>query len=240
MAVQATVQETWRAVLARIFSRDLSSEVHQEIARFKIGEGGFTGSPREPKDPDASFTDLESEGTPLASGGTAAFTNGSVTVTGTGTSFDVDLSPGDWIKPGPDFSTPPGDEFGSAGDPGSEVDEWGEVQSVDSPTQVTLVNPYAGSTISGREVRKASEPLFTFRKNLADGDVLFSSSSPAITEITAVVDTGEANNDQLGNDPEFFELGLFDENGVMLVYVTFDAETKNSGIQLNHVIELIF
>lgn len=236
MSVNATVQESWRGVLARVFARDVA-DVQSEITRFKIGEGGFTGSPPVPKAPDYTRTDLESEGEPLASGGTVGFVNGSPTVTGTGTSFLADVSPGQWIKPGPDFS---GVTFGSAGVPGSEVDEWGEVDTVVSDTEITLAANYTGSTLSGREGRLAAEPLFTFRKALVAGDVLLNSTSPAIDEITAIVAAGEANLDQLGNNPEFFELGLFDANGVMLVYVTFDLETKSGAVQLNHVIQLVF
>jgi hypothetical protein len=239
MSVNATVQESWRGVLARVFARDVS-DTQQEIVRFKIGEGGFTGAPKVPISPDATYLDLESEGAALGSGGTGSFTNGSAIVTGTGTQFTVDCAPGEWIKPGPDFTGGVGSEFGSAGDPGSEHDTWGQILTVDNDLQITLTANYAGSTIAGREVRLASEPLFTFRKTLVAGDVLLLSTSPAIDEITAIVAAGEANADQLANNPEFFELGLFDANGVMLVYVTFDLETKSGAVQLNHIIQLVF
>jgi len=236
LAVQATVQEGWRTILARIFSLDVA-DVHSDIGFFKIGEGGFVNvPPKQPIAPVGTRTDLESEGAPLAGGGTATFTNGTTAVVGVGTSFLADVAVGEWIKPGPTVSG----FVSSAGVPGSEVDEWGEVQSVTDNLNIVLTAVYAGATLGGREVRKASEPLFTFRKTLTAGEVLFNSAVPAITEITAIVAAGEANADQLANPPEFFELGVFDANGVMICYVTFDQETKTGLVQLNHIVNLIF
>lgn len=236
MAVQGIIPNVWRTVLARVFARDVA-DAQAEFVRFKIGEGGFVDvPPKQPIAPAATRTDLESEGTPLAGGGTALFTNGSPTVTGIGTTFLADLVPGQWIKPGPT----PGVTYGSAGVPGSEIDEWGEILSVDTNLQVTLTANYTGATLGGREVRKADEPLFTFRKTLLAADVTLFSSLPAITEIDAITLAGEANLDQLGNNPEFFELGIFDANGVMIAYVTFDMQTKSGAVQLNNIIQIVF
>ena len=239
MAVQGIIPNVWRTVLARVFARDVG-DTQSEIVRFKIGEGGYVDTPpKQPIAPVATKTDLDSEGAVLAGGGTATFTNASPIVTGIGTSFLADLAVGQWIKPGP---TPSG-FVGSAGVPGSEVDEWGQILTVDNNLQVTLTAGYAGATLAGREVRKATaaqSPLFTFRKTLLAADVTLFSSLPAITEIDAIVLAGEANLDQLGNLPEFFELGLFDANGVMVAYITFDLQTKSGAIQLNSIIQLVF
>lgn len=233
MAATAVVTEVWRTIIARVLSRDLADS-YAEHDFFKIGEGGSSGGL--PVAPDATRTDIAGEGEPLANGGTVAFTNGSATVTGTGTTFTVDVSIGDWIKPGPDFT---GVTFGSAGVPGSDVDEWGQVLTVDSDTQITLNATYIGASISGRECRSAPEPYFVFRRTLSAGDVLFNSAVPAITEVTSVVLSTDANLDQLGNAPEFFELGLFDANGVMTVYMTMDQQTKTVSVQLNNVIDIV-
>jgi hypothetical protein len=238
VASSAKIQNGWREILARVYALDASTQAQADISRFKIGEGGSSGG--SPITPDETYTDLESEGAALAGGGTAIFTNSSAIVTGTGTNFTADVSAGEWIKPGPTFSgvgaTPQ-----SAGDPGSEYDEWGEVQSVDSTTQITLVSNYTGATTAvAREVRKAAEPLFTFRKTLTTADVLYSSGLPAITEVTMNVLSGEANSDQLGNDPDFYEVGVFDSNGVMVAYMTMDLQTKIVGVQLVNVIDMVF
>lgn len=236
--VQAVVQEGWREILARVHSLD-APEAFAEIARFKLGEGGFVDiPPKEPITPDPTFLDLQSEGAALPGGGTATFTNLNGAVVGVGTSFLADVSPGDWIKPGPEFLVE-GLVPNSSGDVGTEVDDWAEVALVVDNLNITLVVPYIGATVT-RVVRKASEPLFTFRKTLTVADVLFTSAVPAITEITAIALAGEGNLDQLGNNPIYFELGVFDQNNVMMIYMTFPLETKTPAIQLNHVLELVF
>lgn len=236
MAVQGIVSEVWRTVLSRVYALD-TADTKKDIVRFKIGEGGFVNvPPKVPVAPLATRTDLASEGDVLAGGGTALFTNGSNIVTGTATSFLVDLAVGQWIKPGPSA----GVGYGSAGLPGSEVDDWGQILTVDNNLQVTLTAPYIGATLGGRGVRKAAEPLFTFRKALTIADVTWFSAVPAITEIDNIVLAGEANSDQLGNPPEFFEVGVFDDNGVMLGYITFDLQTKTPGVQLNCIAQLVW
>ena len=181
MAIDAIVSNGWREILARVYARDITQNL-AEITRFKIGEGGGSGG--SPITPDATFTDVEGEGAPLSGGGTAIFTNGTAIVAGSGTSFLSDVSVGEWIKPGPTFLTE-GATPQSSGDPGTEYDDWGEVQSVDNDSQITLVSNYTGvTTSSGRQVRKASEPLFVFRKDLLTTEVVYSSGLPAITEIT--------------------------------------------------------
>lgn len=244
MTASAIIQRDWRTVLAELWARDIVAayRTKKDVVRFKIGEGGFINvPPKVPKNPSEILTDLESEGATLPSGGTVQFTNGSPIVQGLGTNFTVDVSPGDWIKPGPEPAAS-GDPY-SAGDPGSEEDFWGQVLSVDSAVQITLNANYGGTThlfAEARDGRTASEPLFTFRKALGAGDVLFNSAVPAITEVTTTVGALEANADQLGNPPEFFELGGFDENGVMVFYCTFDEVTKISGVQVVTIIDLVY
>jgi len=238
MTASAKIQNGWRSILSRVYARDVT-QTQREIVSFKIGEGGYTGGPPVPKTPDETLLDLESEGVPLAGGGTCAFVNGSPTVTGLGTSFLADVAIGDWIKPGPEPSTNP---F-SAGVLGSEEDVWGQVQSVDSNTQITLTANYAGGShplSQGRACHESTLPLYTFRKALDAAEVAHFSDLPAITEVTATVDGGEANDDGFGGSPEFFELGLFDSDGVMVAYATVDEEEKILGVALVHLIDIVW
>jgi len=238
-SVQAIVQEGWREVLARVYARDVA-DTQSEITYYKIGEGGFIDlPPKTPITPDPTFRDLQSEGTPLAGGGVCEFTNGLAAVAGVGTTFLADVAVGDWIKPGP----LPSAFVNAAGQPGSEEDGWGQVLFVNSNVSITLTAPYVGGThllAEARRCHKASTPLFTFRKAMANADVLFSSGVPAITEVTAVVLAAEANATQLAVSPQFYELGLYDANNVLLVYMTFPLETKTLAIQLNHILELVW
>lgn len=240
--VSAIVQEGWREVQARLYSLD-AAQSYAEPYLFKIGEGGFVDlPPKEPVTPDPTRDDIFSEGDAVA--GTATFTNLSATVTGVGTTFLADVSPGDWVKPGPTFGVLGGLEGAnarSAGDIGSEYDEWAEVLAVPGNTSITLTAPYTGATTAvPRALHKAAAPFLTFRKLFSPADVIFSSGVPAITEFTAIVLAAEANANQLLATPEFFEIGIFDANNVMMVHMTFPLESKTGAVQLNHIIELIF
>jgi len=237
VAVSGVVSNNWRTILARVYSRDVTQS-QEEFTFFKIGEGGESGGT--PITPDAAFIDVQGEGAALASGGTVQFTNGSAFVDGTGTNFVADLSVGEWIKPGPEVSSNPY----SAGVPGTEYDWWGEVKTIHAASgvgAVELQSVYAGVTNpAGRACHKASEPLYVFRKTLTVGDVLFNSVLPAITEITCSVASGEANADQQSNTPEFYEVGIFDNDGVMVGYLTFDKQEKIVGVQLVTIGDLVF
>jgi hypothetical protein len=57
-------------------------------------------------------------------------------------------------------------------------------------------------------------------------------------EITCSVSTGEANTDDYGNAPKFWEIGIFTADGVMLAYRTFNEQEKNSLRSLRHVFSI--
>lgn len=223
------------AVLTRLYARD-TSETKSDWSYFKIGEGGRIGTT--PKVPDVTYTDLESEGTAitLPPGGVVTWTTGSPNVGGALLDFTtMGLSVGQWIKPGALASA----AYGSSGTPGTEYDVWGEIQSISS-TNIVLTSGYGGASVSGRPLRVADEPLYTFRKALTNADVLWiGAGPPSNTEVTCIVSSSEANADQLGNNPEFFELGVFDADGVMVIYMTFDQQTKVLGVQLNNIIDVL-
>lgn len=82
---------------------------------------------------------------------------------------------------------------------------------------------------------------FIFTKNLTGADLTF--TSPTRLQIRCFVAQGEANDDGLGNPPEFFELGVFDGSGgtgTMLVYSTFPIEIKTDSKSLEHLIYVDF
>ena len=230
MADSYTVTDFFRTIVARMYSRNVA-EVQREITLFKIGEGGWEGSPKVPKTPSAAREDLESEGEPLAGGGKVVFMTGSFQVVGLGTSFLSDVTPGQWVKPGPASSVV--SNYYSAGEPGTEYDDWGQVLSVTDDENLVLSSVYTGASCSANDVRecyKASTPFFTFRKTLAAGDVLWGTATGV--DVAVLVDFAEANATQLGVAPAFFEVGLFDSDGCMVAYGTFDERTKTVGVQI--------
>lgn len=242
MTASASVQDNWRTMLARTFARDLAGvwDAHKEIVLFKIGEGGGSGGT--PITPDSTFIDIQGEGE--AQTGLASFSNGVAIVGGVGTSFDTEFAINDWIKPGARTTGAPSVSPYSPGYPGTEYDEWAQISGIPSAITINLTAPYTGvSTPENRVPKKATAaqgPLFTFRKSLAAGDVIFFGASPAITEVMTLVDAAEANLDQLSNNPDFYEIGGFDEDGVMVFYCTFDVQTKISGVQLITIVQLVF
>lgn len=64
--------------------------------------------------------------------------------------------------------------------------------------------------------------------------------APQQVQVVCTVDVGEANDDGFGNPPEFFELGIFDADGVMLAYSTFPMEVKTADKSLEHVVIIDF
>lgn len=61
-------------------------------------------------------------------------------------------------------------------------------------------------------------------------DLVF--EAPRTAKAICLCDFTDANDDGLGNPPEFWEIGIFDEDGTMIVYGTFPKETKTSDRQL--------
>jgi hypothetical protein len=50
----------------------------------------------------------------------------------------------------------------------------------------------------------------------------------------------EANDDGLLNPPHFYELGIFDQDDDMIVYVTFAEEVKTSTVAIQHNVTVTF
>ena len=57
-------------------------------------------------------------------------------------------------------------------------------------------------------------------------------------QVECFVDTSEANDDGFGNAPEFWEVGVFDNDGVMIAHETFDKQTKDDRRALRHLITI--
>lgn len=64
--------------------------------------------------------------------------------------------------------------------------------------------------------------------------------SPSIIRLECELDFGDANDDGFGNPPEFWELGIYDSNGVMVAYFTFPVDIKTVLNQLLYEVDIIF
>lgn len=193
-----------------------------KFSYFIIGEAGFvtSGGAKTPKDPDPTRTRLESQGTKLT--GTATFTSGSAAVVGVGTLFTTQLAVGMWVRPD------------------SPVDgRWFQVLAIADNTHLTLASNFIGSTGSSA-LSQADAPYFMFKKALGAPDALFMGAGSGAVRISTLVDFAEANANWLAAAPEFFEVGIFDNNDVMMIYGTFPFELKNDQKTLNNVMRAFF
>jgi hypothetical protein len=77
---------------------------------------------------------------------------------------------------------------------------------------------------------------YYFQKSLTSGDIAYEADRKS--RGTCTISFTEANDDGLGNPPEFWEIGIFDENDVMVVYGTFPKETKTSDKEIEKEIRI--
>ena len=86
--------------------------------------------------------------------------------------------------------------------------------------------------------RYAADERYVFTKSFVGGDIVF--SSPTTVSCTCLLDFGDANDDGYGNDPEFWEIGIFDSDDNMLAHGTFPQQTKNISVQLSNTVNFVF
>jgi hypothetical protein len=93
-----------------------------------------------------------------------------------------------------------------------------------------------------RPSRYPTDSRFYFQKNLTEGDFVF--EAPGTLRVTCTLAADEANDDGNGDNPVFWELGVFAWDGneehapTMLVHATFPAETKRAGEPLVNVVRI--
>lgn len=83
--------------------------------------------------------------------------------------------------------------------------------------------------------------LYTFQKDFTAAELSYElDGSVPFAVAKAFLDFTEGNDDGMGESPEYFEIGIFDENDVMLIYATIPGETKNPSKTLNHIVKANF
>lgn len=96
------------------------------------------------------------------------------------------------------------------------------------------------STRIPADQRYASDERFTFEKTLTASDLTF--VPPSSLRCRCFLDLAEANDDGFGNDPEFYEIGIFTDHpdfpgteSLMIAYGTFAQEIKDSSRQIENI-----
>jgi hypothetical protein len=86
--------------------------------------------------------------------------------------------------------------------------------------------------------RYPANSVYYFQKSFTAGNVV--EVTPYSVRIECFVDTTEANDDGTGVSPEFWEIGVFDSEGTMISYTTFDRQPKDDSVALRHYINIQF
>lgn len=84
----------------------------------------------------------------------------------------------------------------------------------------------------------APDSNYFFQKSFIAADLV--AIPPQQLRVRCFVDVGEANLDNAGNPPSFFEIGIFDANNTMVAYSTFPMEVKTADKSLEHFLFLDF
>ena len=64
--------------------------------------------------------------------------------------------------------------------------------------------------------------------------------APSTGKVDCFLNLDEGNDNGFAEAPRYFEIGIFDDYGNMLIYVTFPEETKNDTKTLHHNIVVVF
>ena len=144
----------------------------------------------------------------------------------------IKVGEGGWIDPG-------GGRVRRTPDPNLRRLDTG-VQDIDAIVDATRAVP---------DQRYAADERGSFEKALTALDFTF--ESPSVLRVRVALDFGEFNDDGFANDPEIWEVGIFSDHPragielpagtkLMVGYATFPQETKDSSVQLENIVRLIF
>jgi hypothetical protein len=86
--------------------------------------------------------------------------------------------------------------------------------------------------------RYAATERGNFQKSFVGGDLVFVAATTLKCRV--FLDFGEFNDDGNGNDPEIWEVGVYDILDRLVAYGTFPKVTKNAGAQVERFVEITF
>lgn len=86
--------------------------------------------------------------------------------------------------------------------------------------------------------RYPTNSRFYFQKSFTPEKIV--EITPYSVRVECLIDTTEANDDGTGTSPEFWEIGVYDGEGTMICYTTFDRQPKDDSVALRHYITIQF
>jgi hypothetical protein len=96
--------------------------------------------------------------------------------------------------------------------------------------------PAGWPTAGGSDPTSVGEHWY-YCKVLAPGQVTVAGS---VVSIVCRLEAGEANDDGTGTEPSLFELGVFDHEHNLMIYVAHTEAVKHSGVALQSTITLTY
>jgi hypothetical protein len=104
------------------------------------------------------------------------------------------------------------------------------------------------------DIQSAASGVYWYRQSFVSSNILFISASTIqfqcfldltygngdVADTATSVDGPKNTSSLAGNPPVFYELGIFDAQGVMVAYGTFPGETKLNTKTLNHLVNINF
>lgn len=84
--------------------------------------------------------------------------------------------------------------------------------------------------------------MYTFEKSFQASDLVLRGVGYATLRCTMLLTEPEGIDDGFlgyGGTPYFFEGGIFDDDGVMLCYFTFDKERKTGSVTITHTVDFV-
>lgn len=87
--------------------------------------------------------------------------------------------------------------------------------------------------------RYPADSRYYYEQAFAPGDVTYDIPTRSVI-CRCFVDLGDANDDGNGNDPEFWELAVYDSANNMIAYSTFDKITKDNTLQIERFVTIRF
>ena len=82
--------------------------------------------------------------------------------------------------------------------------------------------------------------MYTFTEALAPADLVFDGAGTKTMSISCSMGSTQGNDRGDGGNPTFYEVGVYDNNGVLCLYGTFPGTQKTAGFTLVFDLNAVF